>query len=70
MIIPVRCFTCGKVVADKYEQFKREIDQGVDPSDVLDNVGLKRYCCRRMLLAHIDIIDNFMAFSTTDSTEA
>ncbi|MHA1929088.1 MAG: hypothetical protein ACTSV2_10995 [Candidatus Thorarchaeota archaeon] len=37
---------------------------------MLDNVGLKRYCCRRMLLAHIDIIDNFMAFSTTDSTEA
>lgn len=70
MIIPVRCFTCGKVVADKYEQFKREISQGEDPAVVLDNVGLKRYCCRRMLLAHIDIIDNFMAFATTDSAEA
>ena len=70
MIIPVRCFTCGKVVADKYEQFKLEISQGEDPAVVLDNVGLKRYCCRRMLLAHIDIIDNFMAFATTDSTEA
>ncbi len=70
MIIPVRCFTCGKVVADKYEQFIREIDQGEDPAQVLDNVGLKRYCCRRMLLAHIDIIDNFMAFATTESTEA
>ena len=70
MIIPVRCFTCGKVVADKYEQFKSEILQGEDPADVLDNVGLKRYCCRRMLLAHIDIIDSFMAFATTDSTEA
>lgn len=21
MIIPVRCFTCGKVVGDKYEQY-------------------------------------------------
>jgi DNA-directed RNA polymerase subunit N len=37
MIIPVRCFTCGKVVADKFEQFKREVRQGEDPSVVLDN---------------------------------
>ena len=39
MIIPVRCFTCGKVVADKFEQFKREIRQGEDPDVVLDNLG-------------------------------
>jgi DNA-directed RNA polymerase subunit N len=69
MIIPVRCFTCGKVVADKYEQFKREVRQGEDPAVVLDNLGLNRYCCRRMLLAHIDIIDSFMAFSTVPPTE-
>ena len=70
MIIPVRCFTCGKVVADKYETFKREIRQGEDPAKVLDDLGLNRYCCRRMLLAHIDIIDSFMAFSTNPVTEA
>ncbi len=69
MIIPVRCFTCGKVVADKYDQFKREIRQGEDPATVLDNLGLNRYCCRRMLLAHIDIIDSFMAFATIPQTE-
>jgi DNA-directed RNA polymerase subunit N len=69
MIIPVRCFTCGKVVADKFEQFKREVRQGEDPAVVLDNLGLTRYCCRRMLLAHIDIIDSFMAFSTVTPTE-
>ncbi len=70
MIIPVRCFTCGKVVADKYEQFKREVDQNEDPAVVLDKIGLNRYCCRRMLLAHIDIIDSFMAFAVTDKAEA
>jgi len=69
MIIPVRCFTCGKVVADKYDQFKREIRQGEDPATVLDNLGLNRYCCRRMLLAHIDIIDSFMAFATISPAE-
>ena len=65
MIIPVRCFTCGKVVADKYEAFKQGVEQNEDPSVVLDRIGLNRYCCRRMLLAHIDIIDSFMAFATT-----
>ena len=69
MIIPVRCFTCGKVVADKFEQFKRQVRDGEDPTVVLDNLGLHRYCCRRMLLSHIDIIDSFMAFATTEAVE-
>lgn len=69
MIIPVRCFTCGKVVGDKFEQFKREIRQGEDPAEVLDKLGLHRYCCRRMLLSHIDIIDSFMAFAKVESSE-
>ena len=69
MIIPVRCFTCGKVVADKYEEFKHAIQQGEDPAAVLDRLGLQRYCCRRMLLSHIDIIDSFMAFATSDVVE-
>ncbi len=70
MIIPVRCFTCGKVVADKYEQFRREVRQGEDPAVVLDRLGMHRYCCRRMLLSHVDIIDSFMAFSTIEQVEA
>lgn len=25
MIVPVRCFTCGKVIADKYDYYMREV---------------------------------------------
>ncbi len=25
MIIPVKCFTCGKVIADKYRYYQREV---------------------------------------------
>jgi DNA-directed RNA polymerase subunit N len=57
------------VVADKFEQFKRQVRDGEDPAVVLDNLGLHRYCCRRMLLSHIDIIDSFMAFATTEVVE-
>jgi DNA-directed RNA polymerase subunit N len=35
---------------------------GQDPKEVLDSMGLKRYCCRRMLLAHVDLIDEVMPY--------
>ncbi len=62
MIIPVRCFTCGKLIADKWEEFARRVKMGEDPGDVLDSLGIKRYCCRRMLLSHVEIIDEVLRF--------
>ncbi|MCY0859062.1 MAG: DNA-directed RNA polymerase subunit N [Sulfolobaceae archaeon] len=56
MIIPVRCFTCGSLIADKWEPFMRRVAAGEDPGKVLDDLGVKRYCCRRMLISHVDII--------------
>jgi DNA-directed RNA polymerase subunit N len=26
----------------------------------LDKLGLKRYCCRRMLLSHVELIDEIL----------
>ncbi|MFX1564979.1 MAG: DNA-directed RNA polymerase subunit N [Promethearchaeota archaeon] len=63
MIIPIRCFTCGRLVADKWEEYSRRVRQGEDPAVVLDSMGLKRYCCRRMLLSHVDIIDAVLQFA-------
>ncbi|MEM3395882.1 MAG: DNA-directed RNA polymerase subunit N [Thermoplasmata archaeon] len=62
MIIPVRCFTCGKVIGSYYEVFKRRVESGEKPGEVLDSLGLKRYCCRRMLLTHADLIDDIAKF--------
>lgn len=87
MIIPVRCYTCGKVVGNKYTQYTRLVnefraDPGKEPGIVdggefaiqsgaitrpdhrtpegaaLDRLGMRRYCCRRMLLTHVDIIEH------------
>lgn len=81
MIIPVRCFTCGKVVANKWEAFQHLLKEGISETsedgtamyskmadekkplteaEALDLLGLKRYCCRRMLLTHVDVIDKLM----------
>jgi DNA-directed RNA polymerase subunit N len=62
MIIPIRCFSCGKVVGGLYETYRQRVDMGQDPKTVLDTLGLKRYCCRRMLLAHVDLIDEVMPY--------
>ena len=74
MIIPVRCFTCGKLLADKWNFYCKEIEKEKDKEDsvlnvnvknlqvtkegkALDKLGLKRYCCRRMMISHVDLID-------------
>jgi DNA-directed RNA polymerase subunit N len=62
MIIPVRCFTCGKLIADKWEEFTQRVNAGEDAKKVLDNLGLTRYCCRRMIMSHVDISDNILRF--------
>ncbi len=62
MIIPIRCFTCGKVIGDKWEEFKREMIIGKNPAEILDSLGIKRYCCRRMFLSHIELVDEVLQF--------
>jgi len=60
MMAPVRCFTCGTVIAQHWEEFKAraETKEGdEDPEKVLDDLGVDRYCCRRMLVAHRDLVD-------------
>ena len=55
MIIPIRCFTCNKTIADKWEAYQNLIKSGLTEAQALDKLGFKRYCCRRMLLTHVDI---------------
>ncbi|MGC8652040.1 MAG: DNA-directed RNA polymerase subunit N [Candidatus Micrarchaeia archaeon] len=61
MMMPVRCFSCGAVVADKWEEYDRRVNKNnEDPGKVLDDLGVKRYCCRRMFLGNLELIDEFM----------
>jgi len=60
MIVPVRCFTCGKPVAQDWEDYISRTSKGESAMEVLDSLGYKRYCCRRMFITHTDIIDELM----------
>ncbi|MFH1786401.1 MAG: DNA-directed RNA polymerase subunit N [archaeon] len=69
MIIPIRCYTCGKPVAHLWEDYKRRVDAGEDAKKVLDDLGVDRYCCRRMLLTHVNLIEEVMRFGPQGFTE-
>jgi DNA-directed RNA polymerase subunit N (RpoN/RPB10) len=74
MIIPIRCFTCGKIMADKIDYYVAEVEKqkaakaGKEPDaqyknfdefhskEILDGLGLTRYCCRRNLISNVDLM--------------
>ena len=62
MLVPVRCFTCGKLIADKYSDYQTRIKTGEDPKKVLDDLGMERYCCRRMLLTTVETVQQVIPF--------
>ncbi len=63
MLIPVRCWSCGKVIAHKYQEYQNALAEGKDAGEVLDELGFNLYCCRRMFVGHIDLIDEVAPFS-------
>lgn len=56
MIIPIRCLSCGKPIAHLWEDYKKRVEQGEEPKKVLNELGLKRYCCRAVFLGHVDLL--------------
>jgi len=62
MIIPIRCFTCGKPIASEYEEYKKRVEAGEKAQEVMDSLKLVRYCCRRMLVSQVDLIDEVAQF--------
>ena len=81
MIIQVKCFTCGNVIANKYRYYQEQVrkkklakknnGESIDvdkvlyltkefsdktaEGEVLDELNMKKMCCRRHFLTHVDI---------------
>uniref|UniRef100_A0A0G4HWT0 DNA-directed RNA polymerases I, II, and III subunit RPABC5 n=1 Tax=Chromera velia CCMP2878 TaxID=1169474 RepID=A0A0G4HWT0_9ALVE len=69
MIVPVRCFTCGKVIGHLWDEWLQLLENEVPEGQALGRLGLKRYCCRRMILTHADLIDKLLAYNVYDKRE-
>lgn len=72
MIIPIRCFTCNMLLASKYRCYleiikqrqegeqivgEEESKQSSVQEEAFKKLEIHRYCCRRHLLTHIDLVD-------------
>ncbi|HJJ32536.1 MAG TPA: DNA-directed RNA polymerase subunit N [Methanocorpusculum sp.] len=62
-MIPVRCFTCGKVISIYWDEYQQRVAAGEDPKEILDSMGLDRYCCRRMLISHKETDDEMYPYT-------
>ncbi|MDE1850360.1 MAG: DNA-directed RNA polymerase subunit N [Candidatus Micrarchaeota archaeon] len=63
MMIPVRCFSCGQIIADKWEEYDKRVNKAhEEPTKVFEDLGIKRYCCRRMLVSNVDLIDDVISY--------
>jgi len=69
MIIPVRCFTCGKVVGNKWYSYLTLLNEEKTEGQAMDLLGLTRYCCRRMLLTHVDLIEKLLMYNSFEDKE-
>jgi DNA-directed RNA polymerase subunit N len=57
MIIPIRCFSCGKPIAHLWEEYKKRVAKGEEAKKVMDDLGLERYCCRAAFLGQVDLAE-------------
>ena len=63
VIIPIRCFSCGKLIAHIYKPYQELIEKGESPDNAFKKLGIERFCCRRMIVGHVDLIDDLLKFS-------
>ncbi len=79
MIIPIRCFTCNQIIADKWNSYQKNVQEEYIKQDIyskkknrfvninelekviegkiLDELHVHKYCCRRMLMSHVDMAE-------------
>ena len=62
MIIPIRCFSCGKPIGHLWESYKKDVEGGKEPKKALDRLKLERYCCRGVFLSHVDLLETISKF--------
>ena len=62
MIFPVRCFTCNKVIGNKWYTYKNLQEQKTPIDDIFKKLGVERYCCKRHFTCHIEVIDDLLLY--------
>lgn len=63
---PIACFSCGKVISHLYEKYLYlTVGVGKHGQDALDDLRVRKECCRGIFLAHVDKQDVFLMYPDT-----
>ena len=51
------------MIGNKWETFLDMLAEDKQEAEALNELGLTRYCCRRMLLTHVDLIIKLLHYN-------
>lgn len=61
MTDPIRCFSCGKMIAHVRQPYLVGIQNGKSSLQMFKELKIERLCCKRMLLTHEDWDERVLA---------
>ncbi|MFX1288908.1 MAG: DNA-directed RNA polymerase subunit N, partial [Promethearchaeota archaeon] len=56
-------FSCGKLIAHIYEPYLEMIEKGESAENAFKQLGIERFCCKRMVISNVDLLDDLLKFS-------
>ncbi len=62
MILPIRCFSCGRLIAHVYKPYLEMLEKGETAEVAFKELRIERFCCKRMIVSHVDLIDELLKF--------
>ena len=61
-MLPVRCYTCNKVLGNKGATFDMMKKTGVEMKEIWEALGLTRQCCKTIMITHVDLTDELLKY--------
>ena len=64
MIIPVRCFSCNKIIGNLGESYNNLRAKNTKSEEIYEKLGITRICCKRMLMTYCNLSDDVNKYDT------